>query len=130
MPSVRCITRTYIGDTRRVKPSGVQFPPCPPKMSVVNVRKMNGKRAKYDVYIGRDVKYGSIHFPGSKWQNPFHVDQYGREKCLEMYEKYIRTLPRLYNSLHELKGKILGCWCKPLPCHGDVLLKLIDEGVV
>ena len=31
------------------------------------------------------------------------------------------------NSLHELKGKQLGCWCKPGVCHGDVLVKLYNE---
>jgi len=96
-------------------------------MSVVNVRKIKGKCPKYDVYIGRTVSYGRTYFLGSKWQNPFRVDEYGREKCLDMYEKYIRTNPKLYNSLHELKGKILGCWCKPEKCHGDILLKLINE---
>ena len=25
---------------------------------------------------------------------------------------------------NELKGKILGCWCKPLPCHGDIIIKI------
>ena len=25
-----------------------------------------------------------------------------------------------------MKGKNLGCWCNPEPCHGDVLLELID----
>jgi hypothetical protein len=27
----------------------------------------------------------------------------------------------------ELKGKVLGCWCKPDACHGDVLAELADE---
>jgi len=26
-----------------------------------------------------------------------------------------------------MKGKNLGCWCFPEPCHGNVLLELIDE---
>lgn len=30
-------------------------------------------------------------------------------------------------ALSELKGKTLGCWCKPNPCHGDVLLTLLKE---
>ena len=30
-------------------------------------------------------------------------------------------------KLSELKGKRLGCWCKPAPCHGDVLVELIEE---
>ena len=29
--------------------------------------------------------------------------------------------------LGELRGKILGCWCKPKPCHGDILVKLVEE---
>lgn len=33
-------------------------------------------------------------------------------------------------SLLELNGKVLGCWCKKRgdePCHGDVIVKLIEE---
>jgi len=29
--------------------------------------------------------------------------------------------------LPELIGKRLGCYCKPLLCHGDVLAKLLQE---
>lgn len=59
----------------------------------------------------------------SKWQNPFSVKKYGREKALELYKEHI--LNHLYNDLHELEGKELGCWCKPEPCHGDILLDLL-----
>ena len=27
-------------------------------------------------------------------------------------------------DLHELEDKVLGCWCKPGVCHGDVLIEL------
>lgn len=27
----------------------------------------------------------------------------------------------------ELRGKVLGCWCKPLDCHGDFLKAVADE---
>jgi hypothetical protein len=33
----------------------------------------------------------------------------------------------LINQVSELKGKILGCWCKPKPCHGDILVELADK---
>ena len=26
----------------------------------------------------------------------------------------------------ELKGKFLGCWCKPEACHGDVIAEIVD----
>jgi len=29
-----------------------------------------------------------------------------------------------FNAASELKGKILGCWCAPKACHGDILEEL------
>jgi len=34
---------------------------------------------------------------------------------------------KLMSCLHELKGKTLGCYCWPLPCHGDVLISLLKR---
>jgi hypothetical protein len=80
---------------------------------VVNIRK-----DKYDIFIGRP----------SKWGNPFIIGKDGtREEVLKKYKEYILNKPELLNKLSELKGKILGCYCKPLPCHGDVLEELIKE---
>ena len=31
------------------------------------------------------------------------------------------------STLLVLKGKVLGCWCKPGPCHGDVLARIANE---
>lgn len=76
------------------------------------------KRKKYDVYIGRP----------SKWGNPFPLtDETGRAKVIQQYEEYVRNNPNLMRALPELEGKVLGCWCKPKPCHGDVLVKLLQE---
>lgn len=83
------------------------------------------KKDPYDIYIGR----------GSKWGNPFsHKDKTiaqfrvsSRKEAIEKYEEWIKTQPHLMESLHELKGKTLGCWCKPQGCHGDVLKKLADS---
>jgi len=83
------------------------------KTRVVNLRK-----EKYDVYIGR----------GSKWGNPFRIGPDGdREEVIAKYEKYILNDEYLMGCLHELKGKILGCYCKPLACHGDVLVRLVRK---
>lgn len=76
------------------------------------------KREPYDVYIGRP----------SIWGNPFVIGVDGdREHVIRLYEEHVRSSPELMKALFELKGKILGCWCHPLPCHGDVLVKLIKE---
>jgi hypothetical protein len=76
------------------------------------------KKEKYDIYIGRP----------SKWGNPFEVGKDGtRKEVIEKYKKYILSNKKLLNSLYELEGKTLGCWCKPKPCHGDVLVDLINK---
>ena len=33
----------------------------------------------------------------------------------------------LLSCLGELKGKVLGCFCKPKACHGDVLVELVND---
>ena len=73
------------------------------------------KKENYDVYIGRS----------SKWGNPFKDGT--RKQVIEKYRKYILSNKELLDSLDELEGKILGCWCKPKSCHGDVLVELIEK---
>jgi hypothetical protein len=47
---------------------------------------------------------------------------------IEKYRVWIQTQPQLMAALGELRGKVLGCWCKPLAaCHGDVLAELADR---
>ena len=75
------------------------------------------KHEKYDIYIGRN----------SIWGNPFSISVYGRKGAVQKYRQWLETQPRLRERLHELKGKTLGCWCKPLQCHGDVLAELADR---
>lgn len=85
---------------------------------VIENKVVHVKKDDYDVYIGRP----------SKWGNPFSIGKDGtRKEVIEKYEKYVVTNKKLMNDLHELEGKILGCWCKPKACHGDVLVKLIKH---
>jgi hypothetical protein len=82
------------------------------------------KKEKFDIYIGRP----------SKWGNPFTFKQgtiaefvVPKDEVLVRYEAWLKQQPELMASLHELKGKTLGCWCHPKPCHGDILARLADE---
>ncbi|MBL7184992.1 MAG: DUF4326 domain-containing protein [Phycisphaerae bacterium] len=79
---------------------------------VVNLRKEG-----YDVYIGR----------GSKWGNRFVIGRDGsREEVITKYKERILRNDELLSCLGQLKDKVLGCYCKPLACHGDVLVELVD----
>lgn len=63
------------------------------------------------------------------WGNPFELPADGdRDTVIANYENhYLPYKPSLLDRLHELKGKALGCWCAPEPCHGDVLKNGADE---
>ncbi len=121
-------------------------------MSVVNVKVANLRKSEprrenlrewmkdeENVYIGRAgiVFIDNVRFPkeSSIWANPYKVGdkkgQYEREESLKLYESYIREKIKGSESMKEellkLKGKDLGCWCKPEGCHGDVLIKILEE---
>jgi hypothetical protein len=100
------------------------------KTIIVNIHAHRGVRPAYDVYIGRATKYTEFK-EDSKWANPFKIQNYHNPvECLDAYEAHIRQKitenPKEYN-IEELRGKRLGCWCKPGPCHGDILIKLLEE---
>jgi len=82
---------------------------------------------EYDVYIGRAVvEYG---IERSKWGNPFAMDNDSdaeRARAINAYREWLVAQPELMQSLEELRGKRLGCWCAPKACHGDVLVQFLD----
>jgi hypothetical protein len=94
--------------------------------SLVHLKRRDGVVVQdCDLYIGRACNMGGWRLPQSKWFNPFTVAKHGAD-AIPLYEQYIRSSP-LMNDLEELRGKRLGCWCTPNPCHGDVLIKLLAE---
>ena len=97
---------------------------------IVKSRVVHCKKEKYNVYIGRPSKWGNpfTHWPDGTTLAKHVVED--REAAVNAYREWITNGDgkHLLNDLHELKGgKILGCWCKPQACHGDVLLELLDK---
>jgi hypothetical protein len=86
------------------------------RLSVLNKRL---SRDVEGVYIGR----------GSKWGNPFKIGQHGTRD--EVIEKYIDLFMKseLKDQVYELEGHNLICWCAPLRCHGDFLLKMANSRI-
>ena len=77
------------------------------------------KRDPYDVYIGRPGPYG----------NPFTIGKDGnREEVVEKYAEWVLTQPELLATIRtELNGQVLGCFCAPKLCNGDIIVELINE---
>jgi hypothetical protein len=71
------------------------------------------------VYIGRP----------SKWGNPFQIGKDGtRQDVVEKFENWLMSNPELVDAARqELRGKNLICFCAPLACHGDILLKIANS---
>lgn len=79
------------------------------------MRVVHCKKEAYDVYIGRP----------SKWGNPFEIGRDGtREQVIAKFKEHLINNQMLMRDLSELRGKTLGCWCKPAACHGDVIVDL------
>ena len=84
------------------------------KPRVVHIRD---RRETGDIYIGRP----------SKWGNPFREGVDGtRAEVIAKYKGWIVEQKELMVQLPELSGRNLVCFCKPKPCHGDVLVELVS----
>ena len=83
----------------------------------MKTRVVNRYKEPYDVYIGR----------GTIWGNKFRIGIDGtREEVIQKYKRWLLRQPELLDQIHTLRGFRLGCSCKPKPCHGDILVDIIE----
>lgn len=83
-------------------------------------RVVNIARELYDVYIGRPGPFG----------NPFIIGKLSREEVIAKFKLYFKERVRkdeeFRNKVKALKGKSLGCYCKPRACHGDTIVAYLE----
>lgn len=83
-------------------------------------RVLNRKNCETEdaVFIGRPSKYG----------NPFPISRNAsRNDVLQKYGLWIHQQDDLLLQARvELRGKNLLCFCAPEPCHGDILLRIVN----
>ena len=71
---------------------------------------VNKKTEEYDVDICR----------GTKWGNRNRIsNEHDRDTVIKMHWNDVVGDPDLLSQIIELKGKRMGCVCKPKDCHGD-----------
>lgn len=93
-------------------------------------RVVHLKVEPYDVYIGRASRDNDGYFG-----NPFKLVNYHswaeRTRVIEKFRVYfhkrIAEDPAFREAIHSLKGKTLGCFCKPMACHGDVIVEYLNS---
>jgi polynucleotide 5'-kinase involved in rRNA processing len=81
----------------------------------------------YDVYIGRPSIFGNpyTHIKDKNTLAEYIVSN--RNEAIQKYEEYILNNQDLLEEIYKLEGKILACWCHEKKCHGDIIIKLIEE---
>lgn len=91
-----------------------------PKTEVVNLH-----HAEYDVYIGRKGRGHDGYFG-----NPFDLRNFTREEALAKFEEHflsrVKSDAVFREKVLSLRGKKLGCFCKPRKCHGDIIVAWIE----
>lgn len=94
-------------------------------------RVVNVREESCDVFIGRPGWFG----------NPFIIGRDGnREEVIYKMDNWLRTGNNfgcaeateerrqwVLGHLSELKGQRLGCFCEPLPCHGNIYVRIMEE---
>ena len=75
-----------------------------------------------NVYVGRGKWTGRRYIQRSKWGNPYTLAKYSdRKEVVRLFKERVLNNKKLKDSVVELKGKVLGCWCAPCTCHAEVL---------
>jgi hypothetical protein len=64
----------------------------------------------------------------SEYGNPYWLGTDGtRDEVCDGYIEFFKHKRSLHEKVKDLKGKVLGCHCAPLRCHGDHLKELANE---
>ncbi len=101
-------------------------------ISVINLKFYHPSNM---IYIGRYNKYANLN--KSILANPFKItDTLTREESIAKYKNWllrnIEAKTAVYDYLKKIQKAsqsrdiLLGCWCKPEACHGDVIKEILE----
>lgn len=97
------------------------------KTKLINYRTYNLDRAKV-IPIDRRSIFGNqfvMDKDGTR-EEVIEKYKYGDEHRLGFYDKIENDI-LFRDCIQRLEGKTLGCWCTPLPCHGDVIIEYLEN---
>ena len=91
-------------------------------------RRVHHKKEDFDVFVARPSKWGSPFTYKKNSTAPYKVKT--RKESIDSHKEWLLHGEGKYllDDLHELKGKVLGCWCNTNQgCHADILVKLVND---
>jgi hypothetical protein len=92
----------------------------PSETTVVNVRY-----SACDLRIDRSGPYGNRYILGRDGNRATVIEKHERDWRAMLAD--LTTRDQAITCLRYMKGKRLGCHCKPLACHSDTYVRLIAE---
>ncbi len=97
---------------------------CENGLAVVANKKTDQRLIRWAMETGRFLPIDR----GTQWGNPFVKDEDGdRDKVCDSFAVYYKLKPSLQSKVTSLKGRVLGCWCCPERCHGELLCKEANQ---
>lgn len=85
--------------------------------TVVNIRSLTPAALSSVARVDRSTVYGNPFRITTAKQRALVIARF-RKYWLADEQEWLRA-----RAVQELRGKDLACWCAPLPCHADILLK-------
>lgn len=82
---------------------------------------VNMRYEKADINCDRSSYYGNPYKIGIDGTRDDVCDKYS-----ELFNKRLQD-PTFRAKVMSLKNKRIGCWCKPLRCHLDIIKQFLDE---
>jgi hypothetical protein len=86
---------------------------------IVNIRNYN--RRDY-IYMGRGSPYGNPYVIGRDGNRAQVIAKFRAD-----FLSKVSNEPDFAQKVLNLYGKTLGCYCKPLACHVDVIVEWIEK---
>ena len=84
---------------------------------------LHNKSKRCDVKIDRTTSFGNfVSVIGRDGDRKQVVEKYRK-----WFYKKILTDDEFRDRIQALKGKVIGCWCTPLECHGDVIIEYLND---
>lgn len=90
------------------------------------IRVVNIKNENYDIYGGRPGKFG----------NPFIVGIHGKiGECIHLFREWFysndsHVVNMRRDVLNIPNGSRIGCYCKPLHCHCDIIIEYYNSNIM
>ncbi len=110
---------------------------------MIHVININTEKTTYDnyYYIGRPSILSNpyTHLDVDKTLAIFHCSD--REEAIEKYKEYFDTMyghnvkftkviDEIYQKYKNGEEIYLGCFCKPLSCHGDIIKEKLEQRLI